>query len=62
VAAPVDVLRAHGLDADAALRDPAGGVDRSLTDRLCFQRRVAEPGGTAHDPARLAAALSDLVG
>lgn len=61
VAAHVDALRAHGLEVDVVLCHP-DALPRGLTDRPCIERPVANADGTAHDPAQLAAALSDLVG
>ena len=61
VAAHVDALRAHGLEVDVVLWDPATGLERGLTDRPCVERALANADGTAHDPVRLATALSDLV-
>jgi len=63
-------LAAHGLRIDTMLHDPstmaacparspaAGGGEPPR----CVERELARPGGAAHDPARLAAALSDLFG
>jgi uncharacterized cofD-like protein len=61
VAAHVDALRAHGLEVDVVLCHP-GSLPRGLTDAPCVERLIANPDGSAHDPAQLAAALSDLVG
>jgi uncharacterized cofD-like protein len=49
VAAHVDALVAHGLDVDVVLAHTA-------------ERPLARDDGLAHDPARLAQALADLVG
>lgn len=54
-------LVAHGVDPDVVLCDTAGlplGQPASRT----VDRSLAKPHGLAHDPARLAAALSDLLG
>ncbi len=60
VAAHVDALRAHGLEVDVVLCDPHA-LPRGATDRPCVERPLANADGSAHDPAQLAAALSDLV-
>jgi uncharacterized cofD-like protein len=61
VAAHVRALRAHGLEVDAVVCDsthlPRGEVDVAFVDVA-----LAGPGGAAHDPAKLAVALADLVG
>jgi len=61
VAAHVTALRAHGVNIDVVLCH-AGALDRGDLDVACVEKSVANDGGTAHDPVRLAAALSDLVG
>lgn len=61
VAAHVDALRNHGLDVDVVLCHP-GALPRGPLTVPCVDRPVALDDGSAHDPARLAAALSDLVG
>lgn len=61
VAAHVDALCAHGLEVDVVLCHP-GALPRGLTHVPCVERPVANADKTAHDPARLAAALFDLVG
>jgi uncharacterized cofD-like protein len=48
VAAHVDALVAHGVDVDVVLADTP-------------ERPLTRPNGLAHDPARLAEALADLV-
>lgn len=61
VAAHVDALVAHGVDVDVVVCDPAqlpvGGLSVPAVERS-----LARPDGLGHDPARLAAALADLVG
>lgn len=61
VAAHVAALRAHGLEVDVVLCHP-GGLSRGDLDVTCVERPVARDDQLAHDPVRLAAALSDLVG
>jgi uncharacterized cofD-like protein len=61
VAAHVDALAAHGLDVDVVLCHP-GALPRGALTVACVERPVAKPDLRAHDPLRLAAALSDLVG
>ena len=61
VAAHVDALRAHGLDIDVVLCQP-GSLPKGRLDVECVERPVARPDGAGHDPALLAAALSDLLG
>ena len=60
VAAHVEALLAHGVEVDVVVCDtaalPLGSPSAAVVDR-----RLARPGGLAHDPARLAAALEDLV-
>ncbi|HUP70641.1 MAG TPA: uridine diphosphate-N-acetylglucosamine-binding protein YvcK [Acidimicrobiales bacterium] len=63
VAAHVAALRAHGVDVDAVLFDPAqmdvGEVPLGIE---MVSRALARADGGGHDPARLAEALSGLVG
>lgn len=63
VAAHVAALRAHGVDVDSVLFDPAqmdvGEVPLGIE---MVSRALARADGTGHDPARLAEALSVLVG
>ena len=61
VAAHVDALRAHGLDIDVVLCQP-DSLPKGRLDVECVERPVARPDGAGHDPALLAAALSDLLG
>jgi len=61
VAAHVDALRAHGLDVDVVLCHP-GALAPGPLSTTCVEMPVANDDLTAHDPLRLAAALSDLVG
>jgi uncharacterized cofD-like protein len=61
VAAHVDALRAHGLDIDVVLCQP-DSLPMGILDVECVQRPVAQPDGTGHDPALLAAALEALLG
>lgn len=63
VAAHVAALRAHGVDVDSVLFDPAqmdvGEVPLGIE---MVSRSLARADGGGHDPARLAEALSGLVG
>ena len=61
VAAHVDALRAHGVDVDIVLYHP-GALPLGRLDVRSVGRPVARPDGLAHDPAKLALALADLVG
>lgn len=61
VAAHVDALRSHGLDVDMVLCHP-GALPMGSPAVPCVERPVARDDLLAHDPVRLAAALSDLVG
>ena len=61
VAAHVAALRAHGLEVDAVLCH-RGALPAGDLAVPCVERDVARDDGLAHDPARLAAALADLVG
>ena len=61
VAAHVDALRNHGLDVDVVLCHP-GAMPMGSVGVPCVERSVARDDLLAHDPVRLAAALSDLVG
>ena len=61
VAAHVDALQSHGLDVDVVLCHP-DALPRGIVSVPCIERPVARDDGLAHDPVRLAAALSDLVG
>jgi uncharacterized cofD-like protein len=61
VAAHVDALAAHGLEVDVVLCH-RGALPKGATTVPCVEMDVANDEGTAHDPVRLAGALSDLVG
>jgi len=61
VAAHVDALRAHGIEVDVVLYHP-GALPLGRLDVRGVGRPVARPDGLAHDPAKLAVALADLVG
>ncbi len=61
VAAHVDALRAHGLAVDVVLYHP-GALPLGRLDVQGVGRAIARPDGLAHDPARLAVALADLIG
>ncbi len=61
VAAHVAALRAHGLEVDVVLCHP-GALPLGDLNVPCVERPVARDDRLAHDPARLAAALADLVG
>lgn len=61
VAAHVDALAAHGLQVDVVLCDPRG-IPRGDVGVECVEADLARPDLAAHDPAKLAGALSALVG
>ena len=61
VAAHVEALDAHGLDVDTVLCDHHG-IPRGDVTVTCVEADVARPDGGAHDPFKLARALSTLVG
>jgi len=61
VAAHVAALGAHGVVVDDVLVDPAA-IPLGAIELSVVEARLARPNGRAHDPARLAAALSSLVG
>ena len=61
VAAHVDALSAHGLDVDVVLYHP-GALPVGGLAVPGIEVPLARPDGLGHDPARLASALSDLVG
>ena len=61
VAAHVKALSAHGLEVDVVVCDPRG-LPRGDVDVECVEAEVAGPDLHAHDPAKLARALSALVG
>ncbi|HVF74946.1 MAG TPA: uridine diphosphate-N-acetylglucosamine-binding protein YvcK [Acidimicrobiales bacterium] len=61
VAAHVEALTAHGVEVDVVVCDPtelAVGAMRTP----CIERLLARRDGPGHDPAALAAALSELAG
>jgi uncharacterized cofD-like protein len=66
VAAHVAAIAAHGVDVDVVLhqRDGLTVGEASSAERApqLLPADLARPHGLAHDPVRLAAALSDLVG
>ncbi|MEA3076653.1 MAG: hypothetical protein QOF60_1561 [Actinomycetota bacterium] len=64
VAAHLDALTAHGVEPDVVLHDPAAGMatGRPSTDIQIVEADLATDDQTAHDPAKLARALADLVG
>jgi uncharacterized cofD-like protein len=57
----LDALAAHGISVDVVLCDPAGLPVGNPGIRV-VEADLATVGGTAHDPAKLASALSDLLG
>jgi uncharacterized cofD-like protein len=61
VSAHVAALTAHGVDVDVVLADPAAITLGELGVRV-VTAPLAKANGLAHDPSRLAAALSRLVG
>ena len=61
VGAHVDALAAHGVEVDVVLADPAAITLGELEGRV-VTAPLAKENGRAHDPVRLAAALSRLVG
>ena len=61
VAAHVDALQLHGVGVDVVLYHP-GALPLGQLDVRGVGRSVARPDGLAHDPAKLALALADLVG
>ncbi len=61
VAAHVEALGAHGLDVDVVLCDPRG-MARGDVRVACVEADLARSDRPAHDPAKLARALSALVG
>ncbi|HVE46869.1 MAG TPA: uridine diphosphate-N-acetylglucosamine-binding protein YvcK [Acidimicrobiales bacterium] len=63
VAAHVVALRAHDVDVDVVLFDPAQMPVGDLPAGIdACSRALTKPDGAGHDPARLAEALSVLVG
>ncbi|MDQ3681158.1 MAG: uridine diphosphate-N-acetylglucosamine-binding protein YvcK [Actinomycetota bacterium] len=61
VAAHVEALGAHGLDVDVVLCDPRG-MARGDVRVACVEADLARSDRPAHHPAKLARALSALVG
>ncbi|MDP9020398.1 MAG: hypothetical protein M3N25_06305, partial [Actinomycetota bacterium] len=61
VAAHVAALEAHGVVPDVVLCHP-GGLALGQPKVPVVEREVAADGEPGHDPVRLAAALSDLLG
>ena len=57
----VDALLAHGVEVDTVLCDPSFRPQGTLDVPLCV-RPVARDDGRAHDPAKLAGALVNLLG
>ena len=57
----LDALAAHGVVPDVALFDPLT-MGRGLPKVPVVAADLSAPGGTGHDPAKLAASLADLVG
>ena len=62
VADHVTALERHGVGVDVVLWDPSTGMDVGDAGTPIAQRPLANPGRPVHDAARLAAALSDLLG
>lgn len=61
VAAHVDALVAHGVTPDVVVCDPAR-IDIGDLGIRAVTVDLADPDGWAHDPAKLARSLADLVG
>ena len=59
-AAHVEALIAHGVTPDVVLADP-DGLPAGSPPVIWVERAVARPDGLAHDPARLAKALQELL-
>jgi uncharacterized cofD-like protein len=59
VADHLAALAAHGVDVDVALCQP-GALSMGDVEVVCVEEPIALPDLTAHDPALLAAALSQL--
>lgn len=60
-AAHVAALLAHGVEPDVGLGDPDGGLGTGDVPIPWVERPLARPDGLAHDPARLAGALLELL-
>jgi uncharacterized cofD-like protein len=57
----IEALVEHGVSVDVVLCDPSGmAVGRTAVPVV--ERSLARPNGLAHDPVKLASALSDLLG
>ena len=62
LAAHIVALHAHGCRPDVVLWDPAGGLHQGETGAVrIVEADLMRSDGLAHDPARLAAALKDLL-
>ena len=63
-AAHVESLAAHGIEPDVVLHDPSAGMTtgRTMQTTQIVEADLANDDHTAHDPAKLARALADLVG
>jgi uncharacterized cofD-like protein len=57
----IEALLAHGVAVDLALCDTSG-MPVGQPSVPIVERSLARPNGLAHDPAKLASALSDLLG
>lgn len=60
-AAHVAALLAHGVEPDVGLGDSDGGLKTGDVPIPWVERPLARPDGLAHDPARLASALLELL-
>ena len=61
VAAHVEAIVAHGVEPDVVLYDPSA-LDEGSSEPRFVAADLARGDGLGHDPAKLARALSDLVG
>jgi len=61
VAAHVEALAAHGIAIDAVLCDDRGAMPVGTVPVPLVQRPLTGPNARVHDPARLSAALADVV-
>ena len=57
----LDALAGHGIEVDVAVYDPAG-LPLGRPSCRVLEAPLARPNGLAHDPVKLASALSGLVG
>jgi hypothetical protein len=57
----IEALVAHGVIVDSAVCDTSG-LPLGHPGVPIVDRRLARPNGLAHDPVKLASALSDLLG